>query len=151
MRLFTGPSTHTSPPTSLPSSPPISKRISVLAGAYGFIFLLILWAAYNNRLPLEWLSQFPNYDKVGHLVLYCLPSYLGHRLCRQKHCRNTWGNAVVSWPIFPGVFALFTVAEELIQGFSPYRTLDGGDMVCSVVGIVLGYWLAQRGACGTHH
>jgi len=131
------------PPTSetlTSSGSQSSRKIVVLAALYGLAFLITLWAAYNNRLPLVWLSQFPNYDKVGHVVLYCIPTYLGHRLCKQKHFKK-FG---LSIPFFPALFVLFTVTEELIQGFSPYRTLDPGDMICSLAGIGLGYWLAQR-------
>ena len=108
--------------------------------AYAAFFLGTLWAAYNNHLPLRWLSQFPNYDKVGHVVLYCIPAYLGHRVLRFKHI-SVFARRL---PLFPVLFTLFTLTEELIQGFSPYRTLDVGDMLCSLVGILLGYWLAQR-------
>lgn len=117
-----------------------TKKIAFLAGGYGLFFAITLWAAYTNRLPLAWLSQFPNYDKFGHVVLYCIPSYLGHLLCRQVHFRRVG----VSLPVFPVLFTLFTVTEELIQGFSPYRTLDAGDLVCSFAGIGLGYYLAQH-------
>lgn len=136
---------------STPTKPPASKnataykKIAVLAALYSCAFLIALWAAYNNRLPLVWLSQFPNYDKVGHVVLYCIPTYLGHRLCRQKHLKKIG----LSLPVFPVLFALFTIAEELTQGFSPYRTLDMGDMICSLAGVGLGYWLAQR-ACSAN-
>jgi polysaccharide biosynthesis protein VpsQ len=124
----------------------ISPKIVALAIAYSCFFLLTLWAAYHNHLPLKWLSQFPNYDKVGHVVLYCIPTYLGHRLCRQKHfVRNLskQGHSL-HLPVFPTFFTLFTITEEILQGFSPYRTLDAGDLICSLVGITTGYWLAQR-------
>lgn len=125
-------------PTRISKKP--SKPIIGLAVAYTCFFLLTLWAAYHNQLPLKWLSQLPNYDKFGHVILYCIPSYLGHRLCRQKHFKG------LGWPlpVFPLLFTLFTIAEELIQGFSPYRTLDAGDLLCSFLGIGVGYWLAQR-------
>ena len=119
-----------------------NRKIVFLASSYGLLFLILLWAAYTNHLPLQWLSQIPSYDKLGHVILYCVPSYLGHRLCRRK--RFVTGR--VSLPTFPTLFALFTVTEELIQGFSPYRTLDAGDLVCSLIGVGIGYWLVQRGA-----
>jgi polysaccharide biosynthesis protein VpsQ len=128
----------------------VSKKIMALAFAYAGFFFITLWAAYHNHLPLQWLSQFPNYDKLGHLVIYCTATYLGHRLCRQKHFSKNVGKKdakngqVIRIPAFPAFFVLFTIAEELMQGFSPYRTLDAGDMVCSLFGIAAGYWLAQR-------
>lgn len=135
------------PPISKPSTfdgSRSSQKIAILAALYGVAFLTTLWAAYNNRLPLIWLSQFPNYDKVGHVVLYCIPTYLGHRLCKQKHLKRHFNQTTLSLPVFPALFVLFTITEELIQGLSPYRTLDPGDMICSLAGIGLGYWLVQR-------
>lgn len=117
----------------------------VLLVVYAGLFLLTLWLAYHNQLPLDWLSQFPNYDKVGHLVLYCIPSFLGHRLFRRRHWRVRTALLAIALPVFPLLFGVFTVVEELTQGLSLYRTLDGLDMVCSVLGIVCGYGLAQRG------
>jgi len=113
-----------------------------LSVAYAVFFLLMLWAAYRNQLPFDWLaSRLPYYDKLGHLILYCIPTYLGHRLCKHKHfqlgCRL---------PVFPVLFMLFTIAEEIVQGLSPYRTLDTVDMACSLIGIGMGYGLAQRSA-----
>ncbi|MEO0768081.1 MAG: VanZ family protein [Cyanobacteria bacterium J06649_4] len=117
-----------------------SKKVVLLGTAYGLFFLVILVLAYTGNLPIGALSRFHNFDKVGHLVLYFIPSYLGHQLCRYRHIRQ------LRLPVFPSLFALFTIAEELVQGFSPNRTLDTGDMVCSLVGIGVGYWLAQRQA-----
>ncbi len=97
----------------------------------------MLAAAYTGYLPVADLAKIRNFDKVGHLVLYFIPTYLGHRLCRGRHIRQVI-------PIFPSLFTFFTIAEELAQGLSPYRTLDAGDLVCSLIGIGLGYWVAQR-------
>ena len=117
-----------------------SRKTVGLAIAYAAFFCITLWAAYNNRLPLAWLSQFPHYDKVGHVVLYAIPTYLGHRVFNCKHVHFLAQRLA----LFPVLFTLFTLTEELVQGFSPYRTLDMGDMLCSLLGIGLGYWLAQR-------
>lgn len=130
----TGSSTHSS---SYLSHYRPSKPVVFLSAGYGLFFVAMLVLAYKGILPIGWLTRFHNADKLGHLILYCIPSYLGHRLCGGKHFR--------CWlPVFPGLFALFAITEELIQGFSPNRTLDAGDMVCSLVGISVGYWLAQR-------
>lgn len=120
------------------NSPP--KKVVVLSLLYGLFFLVMLVAAYTGHLPVHYISQFHNADKVGHLLLYFIPSYLGHLLFRCHHIKR------FHLPLFPSIFTLFTITEELIQGFSPNRTLDAGDMVCSLLGIVVGYWLAQRQA-----
>jgi polysaccharide biosynthesis protein VpsQ len=119
-------------------SPPL--RVIISAGIYASLFGLILWAAYTNHLPLDFLNQIPYYDKIGHVVLYFIATYLGHRVLRQRQyrCFNR------TWPLFPSLFGLFTLIEEWIQGFSPYRTLDPGDLICSFLGIGLGYIVAQQ-------
>jgi len=120
---------------SLSMRPPIA--IVLISIAYCTFFLVMLAVAYTGHLPVSEISEIPYFDKIGHLVLYCAPTYLGHRLCRGKHVKRLI-------PVFPSLFALFTIAEELAQGLSPNRTLDAGDMLCSLIGIGAGYWLAQR-------
>lgn len=131
-------STPTSASTAAKGAP--SKKVVFLSLTYGLFFLVVLVTAYTGHLPVRYISQFQNADKIGHLLLYFIPSYLGHRLFRCHHIKR------FHLPFFPSLFALFTITEELIQGFSPNRTLDAGDMVCSLLGIVVGYWLAQRQA-----
>jgi len=126
--------------TTPPAPPAPSKQVIILSAGYGLFFLLMLIGAYTGNLPFGWLMNFSYADKIGHLVLYFIPSYLGHRLCRCRHIKR------LRLPLFPALFTLFTVTEELIQGFSPNRTLDAGDMICSLVGIAVGYWWAQRGS-----
>ncbi|MEM8505450.1 MAG: hypothetical protein AAF716_20145 [Cyanobacteria bacterium P01_D01_bin.1] len=119
---------------SLATRPPLA--IVLLSAGYCAFFLVMLVVAYTGHLPVSELSKIHNFDKVGHLILYCIPTYLGHRLCRGRHIRRVI-------PVFPSLFTLFTIVEELIQGLSPNRTLDAGDMLCSLIGIGVGYWLAQ--------
>ena len=123
------------------TSPQLNQRpIALLAMGYGTFFLVILWGAYTNRLPLDLLETIPYYDKIGHVVLYALASYLGHRVLHRRHFKG-----VRYLPVFPVLFGLVMTAEEIVQGLSPYRTLDGLDLVCSLSGVVLGYFLAQKG------
>ena len=117
------------------------RSIALLAIGYGTFFLVILWGAYTNRLPLDLLKTIPYYDKIGHVVLYALASYLGHRVLHQRHFKG-----IRYLPVFPLLFGLVMTAEEIIQGISPHRTLDGIDLICSLSGVVLGYWLAQKGS-----
>jgi len=112
-----------------------------LAFVYLAMFLGILALAYTNRLPVA-LGRIPYYDKIGHVVLYALATYLGHRGLGRRCIRL----GRVQLPLFPLLFALFTLAEELVQHLSPHRTLDGGDAVASLAGIGLGWGLARRSA-----
>ena len=114
------------------------RRWIILAGVYLAIFLTIMALAYTNTLPPQ-LGYISYYDKIGHGVLYAIAAYLGHRVLR---CRwLVWKSLPL--PLFALLFGLFTVAEELVQSLSPYRTLDAGDLLWSFVGIALGTGLAQ--------
>jgi polysaccharide biosynthesis protein VpsQ len=112
----------------------------LLASAYGSIFLFILFLAYTGSLP-TWFTQIPYYDKIGHVSLYAIATYLGHRVLQG---RSIVLPGIRRLPLFPALFGLWTVAEELLQGFAPSRTLDATDLVCSVVGVILGWWLVER-------
>ncbi|MEO1181057.1 MAG: hypothetical protein AAFX51_09435 [Cyanobacteria bacterium J06636_28] len=116
------------------------RNIIVLAAGYGALFLLILWGAYTNNLPLTLFAKIPYYDKIGHVVLYAVASYLGHQVFNRRHVKG-----IRYLPIFPVLFGLAMTAEEIVQGISPYRTLDLLDLVCSLSGVLLGYVLAQCG------
>ena len=118
---------------------PSQRSVAFLAVGYGGLFLLILWAAYTNNLPLALLDKIPYYDKIGHVVLYAFASYLGHRVLNRRHFRG-----IRYLPVFPVLFGLAMTAEEIVQGISLYRTLDSMDLVCSLIGVVLGYGLALR-------
>jgi polysaccharide biosynthesis protein VpsQ len=112
----------------------------LLALAYGTVFLFILFLAYTGNIPI-WLTQIPYYDKIGHVALYAIATYLGHRVLRG---RSLVLPGIRRLPLFPALFGLWTVTEELLQGFAANRTLDGMDLVCSVLGVVLGWWLVER-------
>ncbi len=110
-----------------------------LGFVYLAFFLLILILAYTKHLPVQ-LSQIPNYDKIGHVVLYFIATYLGHRVFNFRRISIRG----VRVPFFPLLFTIFTVTEECIQSLSPNRTFDLMDMFLSCCGISLGFWLAER-------
>lgn len=130
------------PGNSAPASPqqsPSQGWIRWLAPFYGLLFCIILGLAYTGNLP-TFLSKIPNYDVPGHIILYAMASYLGHRLSQWKTIRF-WGRSL---PLFPLGFTIWTVAEECLQSLSPNRTFSGVDLVCSLIGIILGWQLANR-------
>jgi VanZ family protein len=118
------------PTSSAPRFPWILATIGFLG-----ILAMILWFAYQGALP-PILTQN---DKPAHLILYGIATFLGHRALSRRHIR-CWG-----WPIplFPALFTLFTLGEELAQKLSPNRTLDAMDLVASLAGIAIGYGLAN--------
>lgn len=120
---------------------PSSRFVWKLTAAlYAALLVAILVTAYTGNLPPQ-LEQIPNYDKILHLVLYGIASFLGHRVFNYRRV-SVWKMAV---PLFPLLFGLFTVTEEGLQFFSPNRSLDAWDLVMSFIGIGLGYWLAEAG------
>lgn len=129
-------------PKSVKNSPAQRHRLplGLLSLVYLALFLTILLLAYTDRLP-AYLGQIPYYDKVGHVGLYAVAAYLGHRGLGHRGLEyRSWGQL----PLFPSLFGIFTLTEELIQGLSPYRTLDATDLIASFAGIVLGWQLAER-------
>ncbi|MEB3294208.1 MAG: hypothetical protein VKJ24_13705 [Synechococcales bacterium] len=109
-------------------------RWRIWAIVYLSVFLLIMLLAYLGKLPPE-LTQN---DKFGHLFLYGMATFLGHRLFNYRSMRLRGR----SLPLFPVLFSLFTTVEEVCQGLSPNRSLDWLDLIASFVGIAIGYGLA---------
>ncbi|MGQ0600950.1 MAG: VanZ family protein [Anaerolineales bacterium] len=101
--------------------------------------LLASVAAYLGQVPL-WLVRWPYADKVLHFVLFGfavfgLNLWLGGR--RMKLGR---------WSVAPAIAVLLIAAslEELLQGFSPNRTLDVWDWLSNVAGIFFFWWLSEK-------
>jgi VanZ family protein len=108
----------------------------ISAIVFSAIFLTILFFAYQGTLP----TILTENDKLAHVILYGIATFLGHKALNNRRIRIL--NIPV--PIFPGLFTLFTLGEELAQGLSPNRSLDAIDLIASFAGIAIGYWLAER-------
>jgi len=109
---------------------------SILAVLFAIIFIGILIGAYSGNLP-PILTQN---DKPAHLILYAIATFLGHRAFNRRRMRLL----SFSLPLFPTLFAIFTIVEEGLQSLSPNRSLDAIDLVMSLIGVAIGYWLAER-------
>ncbi|WP_019499359.1 VanZ family protein [Pseudanabaena sp. PCC 6802] len=109
----------------------------IAAVGFACIFLGILFFAYNGKLP----SILTQNDKPAHLILYGMATFLGHKALNCRHIKIYDR----SLPLFPSLFTLLAIAEELAQAFSPNRSLDAIDLVADFIGIAIGYWLAERG------
>lgn len=122
------------------SSPLRSQiRLKGLALIYASLFGLSLVLAYTGNLPAQ-LAVIPNYDKFGHVILYGIAAYLGHRLLS----RFVLKLGRYRLPFWVLSFTAWTLVEEGMQFFASTRSLDPVDLVCSVFGIGMGYGLAQR-------
>ena len=102
------------------------------------LVLLISWMAYLNFMPFH-LLQWPGADKVMHFLLFggvvfWLNIWLDdHRLRFQ-------GTNLPTAFIIP--FA-FTALEEGLQAFSPHRSMDAGDLLSDLAGMLFFLWLSR--------
>ncbi|NES87202.1 MAG: hypothetical protein F6K10_41070 [Moorea sp. SIO2B7] len=111
----------------------------IAASIYAAILLTIFILAYTGNLPTQ-LKMIPFHDTLGHFILYGIATYLGHRVLKRRKM-NLLGYFIPLWPF---LFGIFTIVEELIQSLSPNRTFSWLDMIASIVGILFGYWLAEK-------
>ncbi|MDB9312219.1 VanZ family protein [Spirulina sp. CS-785/01] len=117
----------------------ISWGWRLIALLYAATLIFIGFSAYQQTLP-EYLNRIPHYDVIGHVVLYLIATYLGHRVLRQRKI-PCFGYRL---PLFPVIFALITVVDEFLQSFSPSRTYSWIDLTASFLGLAVGYWLVER-------
>ncbi len=115
---------------------PISWVLGVI---YGLLLVMIAMLAYTDNLP-EYLGRIPHYDLIGHFFLYFVATYLGHRILRGRRI-SLWGWRI---PLFPLGFGIITVVDEFTQALSPVRTFSGLDLTMSLIGLAVGYWLAEQ-------
>lgn len=112
-----------------------------------FVFLLfVIWAADTGRMPsiFRVMYDFPNGDRVGHVVLYGVLSFLLSLAFPRagRKCR-------FALPVPIMALLLFSLAEECSQMFFPSRTADPIDLACSFAGILIAHgaasvWVNQR-------
>ncbi len=106
---------------------------------YFLTLLLIVITADLGNLPYYWLEKLPNYDVYGHFILYGIASVLIHQaLGRQKIVIYNF-----FLPLGPFLFALVTIAEEMMQTFFPTRTFSLLDLSASLIGIILFYYIGE--------
>ena len=107
------------------------------------LVVLISTAAYLDVLPL-WLLRWPNLDKVLHFSMFGLVAFWLHQWLAGLTAGPTRRAALFA------VWIPFTAAavEELLQGLSPYRTVDlldlSSDLAGMLVLVALSMWLTRR-------
>ncbi|MEM8640887.1 MAG: hypothetical protein AAGG51_19025 [Cyanobacteria bacterium P01_G01_bin.54] len=118
---------------------PLSRFWLGMGILYGATLVFIGWSAYTDRLP-DYLGLIPHYDVIGHFFLYGMATFLGQVICQQWRLPL----AGLKLPIFPFIFTLITLIDEGLQHLSPVRTFSLLDLTMSLLGIIVGYGLAQR-------
>ncbi len=107
-----------------------------------FIVGLIVLAD-SDLLPdfINAIYDFPNGDKVGHFVLYGLLNFFITRafLSSLPIRRGGWVTLSVGL-----ILALFVALEEFSQMFFVARTFSLLDLTASLLGIIVGGWVAYK-------
>ncbi len=112
-------------------------KIAALAAVSFFLFLLGSSFLADTGAPSVFFGlarSLPYGDKLGHLGLFGLFTVLCNAACR--HAAFTLGGL----SLYRGsvLVAAFALGEELTQIFFPQRTLDAGDLLADLAGILLG-------------
>lgn len=107
-----------------------------------FIIGLIVLAD-ADLLPdfINAIYDFPNGDKVGHFVLYGLLDFFITRAFLSSLPTRRGGWVTLSVGL---ILALFVALEELSQMFFSARTFSLLDLTASLLGIIVGGWVAYK-------
>jgi len=113
----------------------------VLAVAAVAMLLFVMWASHqatigSNNIFIQLVSVLPYGDKVSHFVLFGLLSLVAIGATRFRGIR--FFGFKLYWAVF--VVSVYAVADELLQYYSPRRTLDGYDVVFGLLGVVSAQW-----------
>jgi len=112
-------------------------KFAGLAAALFFLFLLWIIVQADAGVPCVFFDlarSVPFGDKVGHFGLFGLLSVL---------CNAAFRHASLSigrFSLYRGsmLVAAFALSEELSQIFFPRRTLDAGDLLADLAGVLAG-------------
>ena len=115
--------------------------MKIVALIFFFFILLVILAADTGQMPsfIRTMYDFPNGDRVGHVVLYGILAFL---LAGAFPHKIRLGRFLL--PIVIVALLVFCVAEECSQSLFSTRTADFIDLTCSGAGILFGTWAAYR-------
>ncbi len=116
-------------------SRPVNRRWAIALVAYLSLIIGIAVIAYQNALPTHILNRIPCYDLIGHFFLMGMAAYLTHRTLQRRRIFLF----SISLPMGPTVIGLMTVLDEMMQSFSPVRTMSWLDFLANVAGILTFY------------
>lgn len=106
---------------------------------YFAILMAISISAYLKILPVK-SSIIPFYDTIGHFILIGLATFFAHLALKKRKIRILAARV----PLAPLLVSFFTLADEILQTLSPYRTFSMSDLAADLVGISFFYWLAEK-------
>jgi len=114
------------------------KRLAVL---FTFLILVIIILADLGRLPrvLRVVYDFPNGDKLGHLVLFGMLNFL----VTSSFIASRPGRRPMVTALSVGlILAALIAIEEYSQKYFAKRTFDLIDLLAGYIGLAVGGWAA---------
>ncbi|WP_351078222.1 VanZ family protein [Shewanella sp. CAL98-MNA-CIBAN-0140] len=112
-----------------------SRLAIIVAGGF---FSFILWIIYltntgGHSVLFDLIKHVPYGDKVGHMLLFGLLTYMANLALHSRHFR------LGRLPLYYGtvLVSIFVLIDQISQGFIPSRTLDIIDLAADGVGITL--------------
>lgn len=121
------------------------QRGPVFTRRAAYLFLLFLLvvvvAADAGALPreLRLLYDYPNGDRLGHVVIFGILAFLF-----SAAFRGVLRMGRRSVPVAVVALLAFATLEEVSQQWFPSRHFDLVDLLCSYAGIALGGWGGAR-------
>ncbi|WP_416242475.1 VanZ family protein [Anabaena cylindrica] len=103
------------------------------------ILLSISISAYLRIIPTE-IAQFPHYDTILHFLLLGIAAYLSHQALNKRKFKIF----NIPLPLAPFIVLLFSIIDEIVQSFVPYRSADIADLAADILGIIVFTWLAEK-------
>ena len=106
-----------------------------------FVFWIIYTADTGGTIVFtQWVRFLPYPDKWGHAILYGMLAFLLNISLQFKRVNLAQFN-----PYLGAVIVIvFAILEELTQGLLDTRSLDFGDVMADLVGVILFSWIVKR-------
>lgn len=101
------------------------------------LVLLATHMAYLGILPY-YLLRWSGADKVLHFLLFGGVVFWLNIWLKDRRLQLNY----LAIPLAILIPLIFATIEELLQAFSPLRTLDVGDLTCGVLGMVFFWWVS---------
>jgi len=116
------------------------KYIAIL---FSLFIIGIVILADRNTLPpfVRAFYDFPYGDKAGHLTLFGLLNFFITVAFLRALPNRTSSRVALSAGL---ILALFVAVEEFSQRYFSARTFDLLDLTASIVGLIIGGWIALR-------